>query len=385
MSRKVKSLRVLFSGTEHRERRRETIRHPPPGITFVTVGELDRMRRDHQLSYNPREKGVLNNLRHLARVWTANNRIASRYRDGIDVVYSPGYLLFGDLPYVVEIDNVVVLAYYKLSLLKILKPFIAWRLRLDQCRAIVCVSNAARESVQQYFRDPVIDAKCVVVYPYAGAPLPVKKPTRTVTFLFVATNFYLKGGKEVVNAFWALTENEHEARLVIVTQRHLIEPTLRKRLEADRRITLVEADKTKDELFRAYYAKADAFVLPTYQDSFGMVFLEALRAGLPIITTRMFATPEMVLHGKNGFLIDSPIAYFTPALLPNRAWWERDKAAYARTHAFPGVERALVRHMTTLIRDRGLLARMRKASHALLRERFGEERRQRALGEVLRR
>lgn len=56
----------------------------------------------------------------------------------------------------------------------------------------------------------------------------------------------------------------------------------------------------KDRLFAA----ADLFVLPTRNDTFGLVVLEALRAGLPVITTHQGSLPEMVRHGENGYLID---------------------------------------------------------------------------------
>jgi glycosyltransferase involved in cell wall biosynthesis len=329
------------------------------------------------LSFDRRQKGIARNWRHLARVWTANNWIAKRYRERCDIVYSPGYLVQSNVPYVVEVDNVSILAYYKLTLLKLAKPFIRHQLREKRCRSIVCISRAAQLSIHNYFHDARIDRKCIVVHPYVGAPLPAKKPSKEVTFLFVATNFYLKGGKEVVHAFEELALPN--TRLVMVTQRKLIDRHLRERMERNSRVTLVEANLDKAELFHRFYQRADVFVVPTYQDSFGMVFLEALRCGLPIITTRMFATPEMVEHTKNGFVYPSPIPYFSDSYLPNPRWWERDKARYAKNNSFPALEHSLVHAMRELATKPALRARMSAASHALLRNRFSEHARQEAL------
>jgi glycosyltransferase involved in cell wall biosynthesis len=49
----------------------------------------------------------------------------------------------------------------------------------------------------------------------------------------------------------------------------------------------------------------DILIFPThhYFETFGMVNLEALEAGLPIITTSRGAIPEVVIDGENGFLI----------------------------------------------------------------------------------
>ncbi len=56
----------------------------------------------------------------------------------------------------------------------------------------------------------------------------------------------------------------------------------------------------------AYYAAADAFVLPTPYDAFGMVITEAMAAGLPVVTTRAAGASELIRNEENGLLLDSP-------------------------------------------------------------------------------
>jgi glycosyltransferase involved in cell wall biosynthesis len=52
------------------------------------------------------------------------------------------------------------------------------------------------------------------------------------------------------------------------------------------------------------YSCADIFVFPTYSEAMPMVILEALAAGLPIITTPVGAIPDIIKDGINGFLIE---------------------------------------------------------------------------------
>jgi GT2 family glycosyltransferase len=47
---------------------------------------------------------------------------------------------------------------------------------------------------------------------------------------------------------------------------------------------------------------ADVFILPTLVDTAPLVVLEAMRAGLPIISTDVGAIPEIVLDGQNGLI-----------------------------------------------------------------------------------
>ena len=49
----------------------------------------------------------------------------------------------------------------------------------------------------------------------------------------------------------------------------------------------------------AEYNRADIFCLPSVQEGFGIVFLEAMAAGKPIVAARAAAVPEVVRHGHS--------------------------------------------------------------------------------------
>ena len=48
---------------------------------------------------------------------------------------------------------------------------------------------------------------------------------------------------------------------------------------------------------------SDIFVLPSYNEGLPLVVLEAMSAGLPIISTSVGAIPEIIENGENGFLV----------------------------------------------------------------------------------
>lgn len=55
-----------------------------------------------------------------------------------------------------------------------------------------------------------------------------------------------------------------------------------------------------------YYGAADALVLPTPYDAFGMVITEAMACGLPVITTPLAGASELMTPGVEGLLVESP-------------------------------------------------------------------------------
>jgi glycosyltransferase involved in cell wall biosynthesis len=61
-------------------------------------------------------------------------------------------------------------------------------------------------------------------------------------------------------------------------------------------------DVSREALWNEY-AGAQVFCLPSVQEGFGIVFLEAMAAGLPIVACRTSAVPEVVEDGRTGVLV----------------------------------------------------------------------------------
>ena len=86
-----------------------------------------------------------------------------------------------------------------------------------------------------------------------------------------------------------------------------------------------------DELWNAYHG-ASVFVFPTFCDGFGLVLLEAMSSGLPIIATPNCAAPELVQAGAAGLVVPAgdPAALcsaMADACANRPAWAARGAAA----------------------------------------------------------
>ena len=54
---------------------------------------------------------------------------------------------------------------------------------------------------------------------------------------------------------------------------------------------------------REAYRAADVFVFPSLAEGFAHVLLEAMASGLPVISTDRTATPDLIRHGREGFIV----------------------------------------------------------------------------------
>lgn len=69
----------------------------------------------------------------------------------------------------------------------------------------------------------------------------------------------------------------------------------------------------------AYYSAADVCVMPSRYETFGLVILESLACGTPVIATREGCAEEVIRPGENGWLLDGPSAPQLSGLLQRLA------------------------------------------------------------------
>lgn len=55
---------------------------------------------------------------------------------------------------------------------------------------------------------------------------------------------------------------------------------------------------------RRFYQASDVFVMPSQQEGFGIVYLEAMAAGKPVVASPRGGAPEVVREGIDGFLVE---------------------------------------------------------------------------------
>lgn len=79
---------------------------------------------------------------------------------------------------------------------------------------------------------------------------------------------------------------------------------LAKELQVEDRVTIVPGLGADDERLVAAYQDSDVFILPSRDETFGIVVLEAWSAGLPVIASAVGGLKQLVRDGENGLLFE---------------------------------------------------------------------------------
>lgn len=176
------------------------------------------------------------------------------------------------------------------------------RAALESVRRVVVTSCATREALRAY---GVAPERIDVVVPGTDAgPLARGSGAGSVRLLCVAALIPRKGHALLIEALAGLQDSDWELLCVGSAERDPAHAALLRRQIAERglgaRIRL--AGELDEHALAAAFARADAFVLATLHEGYGMAVAEALAHGLPVVSTCTGAIPEIVPR-EAGFAV----------------------------------------------------------------------------------
>ncbi|MFZ0426935.1 MAG: glycosyltransferase family 4 protein [Acidobacteriota bacterium] len=124
------------------------------------------------------------------------------------------------------------------------------------------------------------------------------------TILNVAHQYPRKDTETLLEAVALLKEEVPDVQLEIVGTGPRLAALRRhaRELGLERNTRFLGGIRDRASLMQRYF-EADVFCLPSRQEGFGIVFLEAMAAGLPIVAARAGAVPEVIGDGEVGLLL----------------------------------------------------------------------------------
>jgi len=294
------------------------IKYPPRGYRVITnvYDYSGRYIKEYHDKFYLTAKNTANNF---FRVFRFPRLILIPREHLYDLIFTVNVLPLTKKPFIVCAETIYHLIGYTTYnsftasiLIKILK----------RAKAILTISHASKESVINYIRlfKPEIlkeiQEKTEVVYPavdlsYCNPSLSVRQKNGIFWLVHVNTRPLLRGLKEVLKALTILSNKFDMGLRIKLTPRFVTKEVVQtlnhyipKLTTLGAKVHLKIGDLTREELFKQFYLQGDLFILPTWMDTFGYVFLEAMSAGLPCIGTDLWAIPEII--GDDKLLIHLP-------------------------------------------------------------------------------
>lgn len=183
-------------------------------------------------------------------------------------------------------------------------------------RFVIANSNRGREEIVRRFGLPAETIRVVHNgIDIARFPLDRKADARTrfrirfgipdteTVFLFVGSGFARKGVGTIARAARLLVERGCDPFRVVLVGKGDPATYVRSAGLASGRLLFTGPVSGADELFLG----ADAFLFPTVYEPFSNACLEAMAAGLPVVTTNVNGASEVLKEGESGFLLEEPL------------------------------------------------------------------------------
>lgn len=172
----------------------------------------------------------------------------------------------------------------------------------DRTDGLITVSPKFKEKIKREFGK---DSTEIAIIPNLTIFQNNENFKRGEIFNIVSTGNVIttKGPKELIEAFNLAFAHDKKIRLTIFGDGFLRKPLLKmvEKLNISDQVFL--PGSTRREKIVEAYNNADMFCLYSYSETFGLAYLEALSAGLPVVASKC-GGPEHLINEENGVLVD---------------------------------------------------------------------------------
>ena len=248
--------------------------------------------------------------------------------------------LSADKPYFIYLENPTALYHYSLDRIK----YRLGKKRFKACledrnlRYIICMSKACANTFEKINMAVPDHVKLIIIYPLVPTNMWVneqqihqKCQNETLECLFCVQGirFASKGGIETMRAVNRLYDAGVKIHLTVITKISDVNEEILEEIKSYPFITLYDFTFPYSEL-EQIYANTNILIQATSDESFGLTILEAMKGGCALIGSQMYAIPEMIRDGYNGYLLEPHYWFFDENNIPNpMVWNHRKKTIYS--------------------------------------------------------
>lgn len=255
---------------------------------------------------------------------------------------SSNRFLNADKPYLIYVENPSGLYHYSLARKKsyLGRKKLQKLVRDKNLKAFVCMSKACHDTFEKVCVQVPDNVILTQIYPLLpenklvdeGVIRERCKDDAPLKLLYIAQGdaFLSKGFLEILECYKRIkNDGTKNVQITIVTSFDTVDKNLLSLAQNEEGITVYDFKFDYDGMQRLY-AEHSAMIMPTSHDSFNLTVLEGIKAGLPVIGSRLYAIPEMVEDGYSGFLCDPAWWFFDQNNIPNpKVWNHRNKTIFS--------------------------------------------------------
>ena len=148
------------------------------------------------------------------------------------------------------------------------------------------------------------DEKLFKPFSTIAARKKLRLPLNKKILLSIGNLVDAKGHTYLIDAMRMVLKKRNDVILVIVGSGPLKEPLQRKTRELGLEGKILFIGQKKHEEIPVWMNACDVFVLPSLCESFGVVIIEALACGKPVVATRIGGIPEIIIDKGFGILVE---------------------------------------------------------------------------------
>jgi phosphatidylinositol alpha-1,6-mannosyltransferase len=242
------------------------------------------------------------------------------YRSDILIFSHINYYLLGVLIKLFYPNKKILLTVHGIE---VWKSFSGYKLKfLNQINLILSVSNFTKNQI--LLHNSNISPEKIIVFPntidpYFNVPKIFKKPqylldrfgidtgTKVIFSLSrIDSSELYKGYDITLRALYTLKDKIGRYIFILGGKADFVEKNRINKLISDYGLenSVLFSDVIDDSELSDFFLMSDLFVMPSKKEGFGIVFIEAIAHGVPVIGGNTDGSVEALLNGKIGYLVD---------------------------------------------------------------------------------
>jgi len=303
MENQTRKIRVkpIFGGHQIYQ---EIVNYPPKGVEYLGVSSGTKTGKYYESKRIKERLGWLLQKLKLPRMMIIKP-------GDYDLIHSSRGIIpiqfWKKKPWVIDMEHVHSFFGLNPYLIKnkFLKRFVEKKLASKYCKKILCHCEATRQAFFHFLDCEKFKDKIEVLYPSSHISSYKKKSHKKIRILAIMSIFYGKAGLQVLEVFSRIQKKYPNVEFWI---RADFPEELKKKfkLKNVKYMGYFGNIVPREQLLKEVYSQCDILFYPTLTDSFGYSLIDAMTIKLPIVSTNLYAVPEIVRDGENGLIVKIP-------------------------------------------------------------------------------